>query len=275
MRQQTSSPAGDSQNHREAEVSQTPDHRNTGAPKKTRPRPRRQVIRSPHPPTPNPPLDIHQNPAHNNFGSTCVTIKWKIAVSNETAIDVTDGRRLRSRDSKRKIVTAMLELVREGRIAPTAEEVAQRANVGLRTVFRRFKDMESLYAEMSVAISEKVAPIIDAALSNDEWFSNLQQLVARRARVYEIVMPYRVAADVLKFQSTTLLTHHRQIVSDERKRLLSVLPQVVSEDQALIEALEAILSFDMWNQLRNDQRLSASEASEVVKRIVTSLLVPK
>ena len=196
-------------------------------------------------------------------------------MSKETAIDVTDGRRLRSRDSKRKIVTAMLELVREGRIAPTAEEVAQRANVGLRTVFRRFKDMESLYAEMSVAISEKVAPIIDEALSNDDWISNLQQLVARRARVYEIVMPYRVAADVLKFQSTTLLTHHRQIVSDERKRLLSVLPQSVSDDQALIEALEAILSFDMWNQLRNDQRLSASEASEVVRRIVTSLLVPK
>ena len=195
-------------------------------------------------------------------------------MSNETAIDVTDGRRLRSRDSKRKIVTAMLELVREGRIAPTAEEVAQRANVGLRTVFRRFKDMESLYAEMSVAISEQVAPIIDEALANDDWIGNLQQLVARRARVYEIVMPYRVAADVLKFQSTALLTHHRQIVSDERKRLLSVLPQTVMDDQALIEALEAILSFDMWNQLRNDQRLSASEASGVVKRIVTSLLVP-
>jgi len=195
-------------------------------------------------------------------------------VSNETAIDVTDGRRLRSRDSKRKIVTAMLELVREGRIAPTAEEVAQRANVGLRTVFRRFKDMESLYAEMSIAISEQVAPIIDEALANDDWIGNLQQLVARRARVYEIVMPYRVAADVLKFQSTALLTHHRQIVSDERKRLLSVLPQTVMDDQALIEALEAILSFDMWNQLRNDQRLSASEASGVVKRIMTSLLVP-
>lgn len=195
-------------------------------------------------------------------------------MSKEPTIDVTDGRRLRSRDSKRKIVTAMLELVREGRIAPTAEEVAQKANVGLRTVFRRFKDMESLYAEMSVAISEQVAPIIDEALANDDWIGNLQQLVARRARVYEIVMPYRVAADVLKFQSTALLTHHRQIVSDERKRLLSVLPQTVMDDQALIEALEAILSFDMWNQLRNDQRLSASEASGVVKRIVTSLLVP-
>jgi AcrR family transcriptional regulator len=191
---------------------------------------------------------------------------------SESIIDVTDGRRQRSRDSKRKIVNAMLELVREGRIAPTAEEVAQRANVGLRTVFRRFKDMESLYAEMSVAISEKVAPIIDEALAHDAWGANLHQLVDRRLRVYEIVMPYRVAADVLKFQSTILLSRHRQIVSDERQRLLSVLPPEVTGDRPLIEALEAVLSFDMWNQLRNDQRLSADEAGEVVKRIVTSLM---
>ena len=59
----------------------------------------------------------------------------------------------------------MLELVRAGVIAPTAEEVAARANVGLRTVFRRFKDMESLYVEMSLAISHKVAPLLDEAPS--------------------------------------------------------------------------------------------------------------
>ena len=187
-------------------------------------------------------------------------------------VDMTDGRLLRSRDSKRKIVNAMLELVREGRIAPTAEEVAQRAQVGLRTVFRRFKDMENLYAEMSVAISEKVAPVIDQALAHDSWGDNLHQLVDRRLQVYEIVMPYRVAADVLRFQSNILLTHHTQIVRDERKRLLAVLPGEIERDRPMIEALEAVLSFDMWNQLRNDQRLSATEAGEVVKRIITSLL---
>ena len=48
----------------------------------------------------------------------------------------TDGRKLRSEDSKRRIVSAMLELVREGKMAPTAEEVANRAEVGLRTVFQ-------------------------------------------------------------------------------------------------------------------------------------------
>ncbi len=190
----------------------------------------------------------------------------------ETLIDTTDGRRLRSRDSKRKIVSAMLELVREGQIAPTAEEVAQRADVGLRTVFRRFKDMESLYAEMSIAISEQVAPIINEALSHDEWWRNFAQLVERRLRVYEVIMPYRVAAQVLKFQSDILYNRHLEIVRDERDRLMSVLPAFLLEDRPLIEALQAVLSFDMWNQLRSDQNLSARAAGDVVNKILCGLL---
>lgn len=193
---------------------------------------------------------------------------------SETLVDTTDGRRLRSRDSKRKIVSAMLELVREGRIAPTAEEVAQRADVGLRTVFRRFKDMESLYAEMSVAISEQVAPIINEALSHDEWWRNFAQLVERRLRVYEVIMPYRVAAQVLKFQSDILYNRHLDIVRDERARLMSVLPPFLLEDRPLIEALQAVLSFDMWNQLRSDQKLNAQDAGDVVNKIL-SLLLPE
>lgn len=184
----------------------------------------------------------------------------------------TDGRKLRSEDSKRKIVAAMLELVREGRIAPTAEEVANRAQVGLRTVFRRFKDMESLYAEMAGAIDDKIESIVDQPSDNRSWEDNLRQLVDRRLQVYEIIMPYRVAAEALKFQSTILLTRHMQIVRDERHRLLALLPDDLQEDRLLVEGLEAALSFDMWNQLRNDQRLSAEEGGAVVTLIVSSLL---
>ena len=184
----------------------------------------------------------------------------------------TDGRKQRSEDSKRKIVSAMLELVREGRIAPTAEEVAKRAEVGLRTVFRRFKDMESLYAEMAVAINDKVDSIIDDTTSDQSWQESLAQLVDRRLKVYEVIMPYRVAAEALKFQSTVLLSRHMEIVREERQRLIGILPNELIDDRPLIEGLEAALSFDMWNQLRNDQRLSGEEASDVVTRIVESLL---
>ncbi len=191
---------------------------------------------------------------------------------SESIIDTTDGRRLRSQDSKRKIVAAMLELVREGQIAPTAEEVAHRAEVGLRTVFRRFKDMESLYAEMAIAISEQVAPIIEEKVKFDHWGDNFSHLVERRLRVYEVIMPYRVAAEVLKFQSNVLHLHHLQIVRAERELLRSSLPSSYLNDKLIIEGLEAVLSFDMWNQLRNDQDLSAEEASDVIVRILSSLL---
>ncbi|MDA0979318.1 MAG: TetR/AcrR family transcriptional regulator, partial [Proteobacteria bacterium] len=184
----------------------------------------------------------------------------------------TDGRKQRSEDSKRRIVAAMLELVREGRIAPTAEEVATRAEVGLRTVFRRFKDMESLYAEMAVAINDKIDGIATVPNRSIDWRANLKRLVERRLQVYEVIMPYRVAAEALKFTSTILLNRHMEIVRDERQRLLDLLPVELLDDRLLIEGLEAALSFDMWNQLRNDQRLSASEAGEVVRRIVESLI---
>ncbi len=184
----------------------------------------------------------------------------------------TDGRKLRSEDSKRRIVSAMLELVRDGKIAPTAEEVAKRAQVGLRTVFRRFRDMESLYAEMAGAIDERIASIIDDYTRQDDWRINLNRMVERRLQVYEIVMPYRVAAEALKFQSTILLTQHMKFVREERQRLLALMPESLLSDSVLMEGLEAALSFDMWNQLRNDQRLTADEAGDVVKRIVSSLL---
>ncbi|MEO8374286.1 MAG: hypothetical protein ABI471_03615, partial [Sphingomonas bacterium] len=54
----------------------------------------------------------------------------------------TDGRRRRSETSRDKIVEAMLAIVAEGQITPSAEQVALRAEVGLRSVFRHFKDME-------------------------------------------------------------------------------------------------------------------------------------
>ena len=51
-----------------------------------------------------------------------------------------------------------------------------------------------------------------------------------------------------------------------------VLPGFLLADPVLAEALEAALSFDMWNQLRNDQDLNAIEATAVVQKFCTALL---
>jgi AcrR family transcriptional regulator len=56
----------------------------------------------------------------------------------------TDGRVRRSERSRAAIVQALFELIGEGVLLPTADEVADRAAIGIRTVFRQFKDMDTL-----------------------------------------------------------------------------------------------------------------------------------
>ena len=70
-------------------------------------------------------------------------------------------RRTRGQANKLSIVRALSDLIRGGIVAPTAEQVAARAGVGLRSVFRHFADMETLYREIA---NELVAAILQARL---------------------------------------------------------------------------------------------------------------
>jgi AcrR family transcriptional regulator len=76
-------------------------------------------------------------------------------------ITATDGRRKRSETSRQRIVEAMIALVGEGHMSPSAEQVATRAGVGLRTVFRHFADMDSLYASMALRLEREYEDWLD------------------------------------------------------------------------------------------------------------------
>lgn len=92
-----------------------------------------------------------------------------------------DGRRLRSEDSRRRIIAALLDLVQEGDYDPSAETVAERAGVGLRSVFRHFKDMESLRGEIMHRIISLVAEIRAKPFPGPTWRENLDEVIKRRA----------------------------------------------------------------------------------------------
>ena len=59
----------------------------------------------------------------------------------------TDGRVQRGERNRAAIVDALLSLLEDGVLRPSARQVAERAGVSLRAVFQHFDDMESLYAE--------------------------------------------------------------------------------------------------------------------------------
>ena len=198
-------------------------------------------------------------------------IKVEMSTPAPAAPDA-DGRRRRSQDSRARIVQAMLELVHAGETSPAAELVADRAKVGLRTVFRHFNDMDSLYREMSAVIEAELRGIIAQPFKAKDWQGRVLELVQRRASVYERIAPFRRAADVHRLRSNVLEADHARFAALAREILRREMPAEAARDKARFEALDMLLSFEAWVRLRRDQGLSAKRTVETLERAVASLI---
>ncbi|GIK49341.1 MAG: TetR/AcrR family transcriptional regulator [Hyphomonadaceae bacterium] len=184
----------------------------------------------------------------------------------------TDGRRQRADASRRRIALAMLDLARAGRVAPSADEVAEAAGVGRRTVFRLFNDMEGVYREMHAVMVSRLAPTFAAPLEGATWRARLDEIAARRARMFEEMLPIKSAADAHRFRSAFLQAEHKKLTKLQRETLLAVLPASVAAQPEKIEALDLTLSFEAWRRLRQEQRLSPRQAAAVLRRMIAALV---
>jgi AcrR family transcriptional regulator len=194
---------------------------------------------------------------------------------NETAAGGADGRRLRSEVSRERIVQAMLALIGAGIVTPGAEAVAAKAGVGLRTVFRHFENMETLYQRIDTRITAEVRPMADAPFKTRDWKGRVAEMLARRARIFERIMPFKIAADVHRYQSPFLAAQMGWFVREQRAALLAILPSDRQADTDLVESLDLLLSFDTWRRLRKDQKLSIARAQQTLDQLIRAVLKTK
>ena len=183
-----------------------------------------------------------------------------------------DGRRQRSDRSRRRIIEAMFDLIADGNMSPSAVDVAARAKVGLRTVFRHFEDMDSIYDEMTAELTEVVLPKIMAPYESTSWQERLMECVDRRADLYETVFPMRVCMMLRRFHSTFLGEQYERDIKLARSLLRSILPKQVTTDRELFGAIEATMDFSTWRHLRQDQNRSAESAKASLRRILNGLI---
>lgn len=186
--------------------------------------------------------------------------------------DSRDGRHARSIATRDKIVTALLQLVRDGDVAPSAVRVAETAGVGLRTVFRHFDEMDTLYREMSEAVEAQVMPMILKPFEAPDWRGRVREMAGRRIGIYETIMPYRISASIKRFQSDFLMQGYFRQLQLERTSLHAVLPQAVIDDAPLASAIEVSISFQCWRRLRHDQGLTVEAARAVIDTLLDAVL---
>jgi len=182
-----------------------------------------------------------------------------------------DGRLRRGERSREAIVAALFELVGEGVLQPTAQQVAARAGVGIRSVFRHFDDMDSLFATMDARLRADALPILREASAEGPLRERVRALVDRRARLFERVAPYKRSANVQRWRSSFLSAQHATLARELRAALLRALPELEDAPAELVEALDVLLSFEAWDRMRTDQRLSRERAQAALERAVLAL----
>ena len=185
---------------------------------------------------------------------------------------ISDGRRLRSERSRDAILQAAEELMYEGNLIPTAQMIAERAGVGIRSFFRHFADMDTLFAVADERIREEYEALFIGGDRDGSLQERIQHAVERHADGFERVTNLALSTSSQLWRSEVLRKNYARNQRGLRKDLDDWIPELKKLDRADREAIDAMASFEMWHRLRYHQGLSKSTSIEIIVRLLSNLI---
>jgi TetR/AcrR family transcriptional regulator, regulator of autoinduction and epiphytic fitness len=190
-------------------------------------------------------------------------------------VDVADGRVQRGARNREAIVDALLSLYDDGNLRPSAAEVAERAGVSARSVHNHFTDMEALRAEVADRQWARVEHLLPTPPADLDTSERIELLVERRAAFFEAIAPVRRAALLSVHESPTIarrLGHAGKLLRRQVEALFAV--ELPSLPATTLDAIDLCTSWDAWDRLRTQQRLSVAAARRVLVSMLHALLEP-
>jgi TetR/AcrR family transcriptional regulator of autoinduction and epiphytic fitness len=188
-----------------------------------------------------------------------------------------DGRLARSARTRHAVVDALLDLLNEGDLRPTAARIAERAGVSLRLVFHHFDDLETIYSELADRQAERVKPLTKPIDVAQPFARRVEIFSAQRGRVLETLSPVRRSAVLIEPFRPALgkrLNQSRDLM--RAAAIAAFQPELTKvaadERRTKIAALDVVTSWVAWEQMRQHQGLSETEAREVMATSIRALL---
>jgi AcrR family transcriptional regulator len=187
-----------------------------------------------------------------------------------------DGRRARGARTREAIVSALMELISEGDVAPTAQRIAGRAGVSVRSVYQHFADVEGLYADASARTLEWLrtsSAQIDPGLPLER---RIDTYAANRASTLETLSPFIRASRLVEPTSAVMRENRAVMRRWERGRISAVFAPELERGtpasrSSLLSAIDTLTSAEAWEHLRTSGH-SARTARQVLRRGVAALL---
>jgi len=188
-----------------------------------------------------------------------------------------DGRTIRAERTREAVVTALMSLLEEGVLSPTAERVAERAGVSERSIFQHFGDREALFNAAAVRQYERIMPTLHPIDTTLPLGERLDAFVAQRASLLERVTGVRRAALLREHESETIaawLTAARRAKVREVERVFDEeLSELPAESRATVKAaMVAASGWPAWESYRIHQRLGFERASAAMRTTLSRLL---
>ncbi len=193
-------------------------------------------------------------------------------MSKDQVAEAVDGRRLRSERSRLAIIEAALALQEEGVLVPTAQQISDRAGVGIRSFFRHFEDMETLFEAADEYIRDSYEALFLGGDRDGTLEERIDHAVERHAEAYESVSNIVLGTHAQLWRYETLRKNYARNQRGLRKDLDDWLPELKSMPLDTREAIDALASFEMWHRLRYHQGLSNKNSVSILKGLMKSLI---
>ncbi len=187
----------------------------------------------------------------------------------------TDGRRQRSERSRKAMIQAALDLIEEGQLVPTAQLIAERSGIGIRSFFRHFPDMEALFAAVDAEIRQSYEQLFIGGDREGSLEERILHAVERRSEGYEVEKNIILSTQAQVWRYEMLRKNYARSQRGLRKDLDNWLPELADLDAVTREAVDAIASFEMWHRLRVHQGLGKKAAVEVIVSLLSKLVVAR
>jgi TetR/AcrR family transcriptional regulator of autoinduction and epiphytic fitness len=189
-----------------------------------------------------------------------------------------DGRLARSQRARAAIIKAMMALIEEGNLTPSAQAVAERAGVSLRLVFHHFKDMESLFTEMFATMFQtRILPHLPFPEGVGPFQERLDAFVEKHSALFEAVAPFRRAGKLQEHTSAAVAAALNQgRMANAAQVITAFTPELEAQPeqvrQTVIHAVVMATSFVAWDMLRRHQGISLEETKKVIAETLCRLL---
>jgi len=186
-----------------------------------------------------------------------------------------DGRRLRSLASKNIIVDSLMKLIQKGILEPTAQQVADEAGIGIRTVFRQVQDKETLFSKMDEKIKSSYQEKIKKVVPKGNLPVRIKGLVELESLLFEDNLQFIRATLANKWKYKTLQKNYERNQRNIKTLLYNWLPEIKDLNKPTQILLTSLNSAGYWIELRENQILSAEEAMQLKIGVFEDALLRK